>query len=155
MQEELNAKSQQLKELDSSRVEIAKLKMEQEDMVSKAKADAEVLFYSKLSQEKQKAVQEANSQSELKLKESNEKMKQLQEQLQITQRKLEQGSMQMQGEVQELAIEEYLTLKFPLDTITEIKKGQRGADSLQIVNTNDMTNCGKIYYESKRTKDLQ
>jgi len=155
MQEQLNVKSKQLKELDSSKIEIAKLKMEKDETEVKAKADAEILFYNKLSQEKQKAVQEANSQSELKLKEADEKRKQLQEQLQIAQRKLEQGSMQMQGEVQELAIEEYLAIKFPLDTIEEIKKGQRGADCLQIVNTSDMANCGKIYYESKRTKDFQ
>ena len=155
MQELLEAKSEQVKELETSRAEIAKLKMEKDEIEAKAKADAEIFFYEKLTQEKQKAVQEITSQNELKLKESDEKMKQLQEQLQITQRKLEQGSMQMQGEVQELAIEEYLAIKFPLDTIEEIKKGQRGADCLQIVNTNDIANCGKIYYESKRTKDFQ
>ena len=38
-------------------------------------------------------------------------------------RKMEQGSMQMQGEVQELAIEEWLREHFPLDTIDEVKKG--------------------------------
>ena len=41
----------------------------------------------------------------------------IQDQLKIAQRKAEQGSMQTQGEAQELAIEEYLSLKFPLDTI--------------------------------------
>ena len=63
--------------------------------------------------------------------------------------------MQMQGEVQELAIEEWLAMQFPLDTIEEIKKGARGGDCIQIVNTRTEQNCGKIYYESKRTKDFQ
>jgi hypothetical protein len=63
--------------------------------------------------------------------------------------------MKLQGEVQELAIEEWLTSKFPLDTIDEIKKGARGGDCIQIVNTHSRQNCGKIYYESKRTKDFQ
>ena len=63
--------------------------------------------------------------------------------------------MQMQGEVQELAIEEYLMQQFPLDTIEEIKKGARGGDCIQIVNTRMSQNCGMIYYESKRTKDFQ
>jgi hypothetical protein len=63
--------------------------------------------------------------------------------------------MQMQGEVQELAIEEWLSTQFPLDTIEEIKKGARGGDCIQIVNTRNAQNCGKIYYESKRTKDFQ
>src|SRR5690606_18145341 len=37
----------------------------------------------------------------------------------------------------------------------EIKKGARGGDCIQIVNTRSRQNCGKIYYESKRTKDFQ
>lgn len=63
--------------------------------------------------------------------------------------------MQLQGEVQELAVEEWLAEKFPLDTVQEIKKGERGADCLQIVNTRTHQNCGTIYYESKRTKSFQ
>ena len=63
--------------------------------------------------------------------------------------------MQLQGEVQELAIEEWLGSNFPLDTIEEIKKGARGGDCIQIVNTYTKQNCGTIYYESKRTKDFQ
>jgi hypothetical protein len=70
-------------------------------------------------------------------------------------RKQEQGSMQLQGEVQELAIEEFLASQFPLDNIEEIKKGARGGDCLQTVNTRQLQNCGTIYYESKRTKDFQ
>ena len=71
------------------------------------------------------------------------------------QRKQEQGSMQTQGEVQEIGIEEWLVDKFPLDSIEEIKTGERGADCLQIVNTRSRQNCGTIYYESKRTKLFQ
>jgi hypothetical protein len=63
--------------------------------------------------------------------------------------------MQLQGEVQELAIEEWLAANFPLDTIEEIKKGARGGDCIQTVNTRTRQNCGTIYYESKRTKDFQ
>jgi hypothetical protein len=70
-------------------------------------------------------------------------------------RKQEQGSMQLQGEVMELAIEEWLASQFPLDTIEEIKKGARGGDCIQIINTRTHQNCGSIYYESKRTKDFQ
>jgi len=84
--------------------------------------------------------------------------KQLDDQKRLTEemkRKQEQGSMQMQGEVQELAIEEWLAGKFPLDSIEEIKKGARGGDCIQTVNTRSRQNCGTIYYESKRTKDFQ
>lgn len=70
-------------------------------------------------------------------------------------RKSEQGSMQLQGEVQELAIEDWLKKNFSLDTIEEIKKGTAGGDCLQIINTRETLGCGKIYYESKRTKAFQ
>jgi hypothetical protein len=63
--------------------------------------------------------------------------------------------MQQQGEVQELVIEEYLEKNFPYDTIEDIKTGARGADCLQVVHTEQGVECGKIYYESKRTKDFQ
>jgi hypothetical protein len=67
-------------------------------------------------------------------------------------RKTEQGSMQMQGEVQELAIEEFLTSSFPRDVVEEISKGKRGADCVHIVRDHYENECGRILYESKRTK---
>jgi hypothetical protein len=67
-------------------------------------------------------------------------------------RKSEQGSMQMQGEIQELAIEEYLENNFPRDIVEEISKGKRGGDCVHIVKDNFDRICGKILYESKRTK---
>ena len=67
-------------------------------------------------------------------------------------RKTEQGSMQTQGEVQELAIEEYLEYTFPRDIIEEISKGKRGGDCIHIVRDHYENECGRILYESKRTK---
>lgn len=67
-------------------------------------------------------------------------------------RKSEQGSMQMQGEVQELAIENYLTTTFLRDEIQEISKGKRGGDCLHIIKNDYHHICGRILYESKRTK---
>lgn len=60
--------------------------------------------------------------------------------------------MQMQGEVQELAIEEFLQNAFPRDVIEEISKGKRGGDCVHIVMDQFERVCGKILYESKRTK---
>ena len=69
-------------------------------------------------------------------------------------RKSEQGSMQLQGEVQELALEELLRAAFPVDLISEVGKGVRGADCIQTVRNNFGQECGKIIFESKRTKDF-
>ncbi len=69
-------------------------------------------------------------------------------------RKAEQGSMQLQGEVQELILEELLRVTFPFDEIGEVGKGVRGADCIQVVRNKFGQDCGKIIYESKRTKDF-
>jgi hypothetical protein len=69
-------------------------------------------------------------------------------------RKAEQGSMQLQGEVQELALEELLRNSFPFDEISEVGKGVRGADCIQTVRNNFGQECGRIIYESKRTRDF-
>ncbi|HIP60798.1 MAG TPA: DUF2130 domain-containing protein, partial [Campylobacterales bacterium] len=105
--------------------------------------------------EKEKIAKRSHEQNELKLKEKDEQLNQIKRQLEETKRKAEQGSMQIQGEAQELLIEEWLAKQYPFDTIEEIKKGARGADCLQIVNTREVQNCGTVYYESKRTKDFQ
>lgn len=71
-------------------------------------------------------------------------------------RKIEQGSMKLQGEIQEIAIEEYLRERFTGDQVSEIKSGARGADCiLHIYESGQSTETGKIYFESKRTKHFQ
>ena len=67
-------------------------------------------------------------------------------------RKAEQSSMQRQGEVQELLLESILKENFPFDLIEEVGKGVEGADCVQVVRNNNGTTCGRIIYESKRTK---
>jgi hypothetical protein len=69
-------------------------------------------------------------------------------------RKAEQGSMQLQGEAQELILEEQLRNYFPFDIISEVGKGVRGADCVQTVRNQFGQECGRIIYESKRTKDF-
>ena len=155
LKKELELKSEQVKELNKSKAEIEKLKRQNEEMESAFIAKTELVLNEQLKIEKEKIQKTLGEQSELKLKQKDEQLKQLQEQLQIAQRKAEQGSQQLQGEVQELAIEEWLREKFLFDTIEEIKKGARGADCMQIVHTRTSQNCGKIYYESKRAKEFQ
>lgn len=155
LQKQLEEKSNQVKELNVAKAQIGQLQREKEEMESSIMAKAELALNEKLKLEKEKIQKITDEQNELKLRQKDEQLRQLQEQLQIAQRKAEQGSMQLQGEVQELAIEEWLKEKYPFDTIDEVKKGSRGADCMQIVHTRESQNCGKIYYESKRTKDFQ
>lgn len=155
LQKELNEKSAQVKELGLARIEVEKLKREKSELKEIAEAEAQKSLNETLITEKEKIRKQEEEKNELRFKELQ---KQLEDQRRLTEemkRKQEQGSMQLQGEVQELAIEEWLTTQFPLDTIDEIKKGARGGDCIQIVNTRTLQNCGTIYYESKRTKDFQ
>ena len=69
------------------------------------------------------------------------------------QRKAEQSSQQSQGEVLELELEDVLKAEFPLDDIEPVAKGVRGADVLQIVKNQSGKICGKILWETKRTKN--
>jgi hypothetical protein len=155
LQEELNHKSEQVKELNRTKAEIERLKREKEEAKELAEAEAQKKLNEQLSTEKEKIRKSEEEKNELKMRDLQ---KQLDDQKRLTEemkRKQEQGSMQLQGEVQELAIEEWLQTQFPLDSIEEIKKGARGGDCIQTVNTFAQQNCGKIYYESKRTKDFQ
>jgi len=155
LQKELNEKSEQVKELNLSKIEIEKLKREKSELKEAAEAEAQKKLNEILHSEKDKIRKSEEEKNELKFKELQ---KQLEDQKKLTdemKRKQDQGSMQMQGEVQELAIEEWLMVQFPLDTIDEIKKGARGGDCIQTVHTRNRQNCGTIYYESKRSKDFQ
>ena len=155
LQKELNEKSVQIQELNKTKAEIEKLKREKEELKGAIEAESQKKLTQILIEEKEKIRKTEEDKNELRFKELQ---KQLEDQKKLTEemkRKQEQGSMQLQGEVQELAIEEWLKANFPFDTLTEIKKGARGGDCLQIINTQTYQNCGCIYYESKRTKDFQ
>lgn len=101
-----------------------------------------------------KAKEKLSEQFELKEKEYKKQIEDAKKSAEEMQRKMAQGSMQLQGEVQELAIEEELRLRFPFDRIEEVSKGIRGADCVQAVINRQQEECGKIIYESKRTANF-
>ena len=155
LQQEVNEKSKQLKELNRTRGEVEQLKREKLEMKDSIEAESQRKLNQAIIVEREKIQKAAKDKSQLNLSEKENVIRQLKEQLDIAVRKAEQGSTQLQGEVQELAIEQWLSEHYPLDTIEEIKKGERGADTLHIINTRSNQNCGTIYYESKRTKSFQ
>lgn len=155
LKKEIDKKSHQLKELNESKIEIEKLKREKDELAQEITLKSERELNEKLKEEKEKILKVLSEENELKIKQKDEQINQIKRQLDEAKRKTEQGSMQVQGEAGELVIEEWLMQNFPLDEIQEIKKGQRGGDCLQIVNTREMIKCGTIYYESKITKEFQ
>ncbi len=142
-------KALQKKELELLRRE-NELKEKAEEI--KIKAEKEALRQrDQIASEIRKREEEKNA---LKIKEYEKKLKDQKELIAEMNRKAEQGSMQMQGEVMELALEEFLDRQYHLDDIREVGKGQRGADVIQNVINEFGQNCGKIIYETKRTKSF-
>ena len=134
------------------------LKTQQEEM--------ELTIQRKLQEEREKLTLDirqleeqrvANKENEYQLK-LREMEKQLDDQKKLAdemRRKYEQGSMQLQGEAQELVLEEILQATFPYDSVEEVSKGVEGADCILIVRNKQGMECGKIIFESKRTKAWQ
>jgi hypothetical protein len=149
-------KSARQKELEFLK-KVQELKNKEEEM--------EIVLQKKLSEERASLSEQIRKQelekNAIKETEHNLKFKELEKQLEDQKklvdemkRKAEQGSMQRQGEVQEIALEEILRNNFPFDIITEVGKGARGADCIQMVRNNFGQECGKIIYESKRTENF-
>lgn len=141
--------------------ELEFLKKEQE--LKNKEQELDILLQRKLLEERNVLMQQVRKEEaerillketeyQLKLKELE---KQLEDQRRLAEemkRRAEQGSMQLQGEVQELLLEELLRDHFPYDSISEVGKGVEGADCIQEVRNHLGSDCGKIIFESKRTK---
>ena len=96
---------------------------------------------------------DAEQSMQLKLQEREKMILGMQKQIEELKRKAEQGSQQLQGEVQELQLEGLLRASFPQDGITPVAKGESGGDAIQQVSGPLGQECGKILWESKRTRN--
>jgi len=96
--------------------------------------------------------EEVQQESLLKIREKEKTISDLKIKLDDARRTVEQGSMQLQGEVQELEIINILRELYPLDEVIQSKKGANAADILQTVRQQNGIITGKIYYESKNTR---
>jgi hypothetical protein len=152
LQDELNEKSTKLKEFNKAKAEIEKLKREKDELRESIEADAQRKINEIISREKEKIQKNVQEKAELTIKEYKKQFEDQNKLIEEMKRKAEQGSMQMQGEIQELALEDLLRALFPFDIINEVPKGVKGADVIQTVVNGLQQVCGKIIYESKRTK---
>lgn len=162
MLENSNKESEEKLKL-SRQKELAFLQKEQELETKRVELDLEI--QRKVQQQRSELTEQIRKQeaekNNVKETEHQFKVKELEKQLddqkklaEEMKRKAEQGSMQLQGEVQELILEELLRQSFPFDVISEVGKGIRGADCVQTVRNQFGQECGRIIYESKRTKDF-
>lgn len=152
LQTQLQEQATKLTGFNQAQLEIEKLKHEKTTLKSEIELDLQRKMAAQLQTEQAAFKAKTQEEMSLRVSEKEQVINQLRDQLNIAQRKAEQGSTQLQGEVQELVIEDWLRQEFPQDLIEEIKKGQTGADTLQLVNGAIQDASGSIYYESKRTK---
>lgn len=162
LQESEKDKDEKLRSAQQKELEF----MRREKDLQAKESELELELQKKLLQEK-RALQEQlrkDEEQRLAMKEEEHlfKMKDLQLQLEEQKRlieemkkRAEQGSMQRQGEVQELLLEEMLKDHFPFDVISEVGKGVEGADCILTVRNHLGHDCGKVIFESKRTKTFQ
>ncbi len=149
-------KTNQAKLTEAREKELVFLKKEQELIDQRNSLELEI--QRKLNEERGKITEAIKKQEEekhqLAIKERDKQLEDQRKLIEEMKRKSEQGSMQLQGEVQELALEELLRNSFPFDLVSEVGKGKRGADCTLTVRNNYAEVCGKIIFESKRTKDF-
>ncbi len=162
MLEQNNAESQEkLKEARQQQLEF----MKKEQELKNREAELELQVQKKLQAERESLSAEIRKLEEqrtaareteyqLRMKEMEEKLEAQKKLAEEMKRKAEQGSMQSQGESQELLLEELLRSSFPFDVVQEVGKGVKGADCTQTIRNGSGQECGKIIYESKRTKEF-
>jgi hypothetical protein len=161
LQNSVNASAEKLKESRQKELEF----MQREQSLKQKEEELEIALQRKLQEQRAELSEQIRKQEiekysikdtehQLKVKEMEKQLEDQKKLVDEMKRRAEQGSMQLQGEAQELILEEQLRNYFPFDVISEVGKGVRGADCVQTVRNQFGQECGRIIYESKRTKDF-
>lgn len=152
MKNRMTELTQKLNAAQTAELELLQKQRKLED----EKREFEIEKEKQLQAEKERILREAKEKSDeensLRIREKEELIKSMQQTIEELKKKSERGSQQLQGEVQELALEEFLKSSFPLDDIQPVPKGLNGADVIQVVKNQLGQACGTIIWESKRTK---
>jgi hypothetical protein len=152
LEEDAVLKSKQLHDLQKKELDLLRDKNALEEKQKSLEIEIEKRFLEKRKEIEAATIKREQELFDLKTKEYKLQMEQQQKLIEELKRKSEQGSMQLQGESQEKLLEEILKESFPFDTVEEVGKGVEGADCVQIIRNHTGKDCGKIIYESKRTK---
>lgn len=142
--------------LANSQKDQAKL-MKQQRELEEEKRNMDITIEKRVATEagvvREKAKAEAENAIGLKVKEKEMTISAMQKQIDDLKRRAEQGSQQSQGEVLELELETILKEKFVFDEIVPVAKGEQGGDIIQTVMSPTGVFCGRILWETKRTKN--
>ncbi len=153
LQELLSQRDQKLEEARKQQADFLKQQRALEEKEREVELTIQKQVTATLGQERTKMQQEVTAASELKLREKEEQMESMKRTIEELKKKGERGSQQLQGEVVEMQLEEELQARFSHDVITPVPKGEHGGDVLQTVCQVTGIECGKILWETKRTKN--
>lgn len=153
LEEEILAKNEALQKAQAQELELQKERRKLTEEKEAMALEVERKLNEGREQIRDAVKKQADEESRLKFAEKEKQLSDLKAQLQEAQRKAEQGSMQAQGDVLEVDFEQQLKQTFPIDKVEPVSTGVRGADVTQEVISNTGRSCGKIIYETKRTKN--
>lgn len=153
LQEVLKQRDVKLAEAQKAQAELIRKQRELDDAKREIELTIEIRVQESLATTREQAKKEAEDSLKLKVLEREQTIAAMQRQIEELKLRAEQGSQQLQGEVQELQLEDTLRLKFPLDSIEPVPKGEHGGDALHRVCGPLQQICGTILWESKRTKN--
>jgi hypothetical protein len=152
-QQSIAEKDAKLVAAQSAELEALRLKAEAEE----AKRETELMVARRLDEERGKvreqAYRERDDEYRLKLSDKDAQLRSMQEQIEELRRRGSPASQQLVGDVLEVDLLDILQEAFPADRFERTRKGQRGADVLQTILSASGSICGKILWESKRTKN--
>ncbi|HEY0680184.1 MAG TPA: DUF2130 domain-containing protein [Chitinophagaceae bacterium] len=152
MEEEAKVRTMQLQEMQKKELDFMREKNELEQRARNMDIEIEKRLIEDRKKIEQEAVQRETQLFDMKMKEKELQLDSMKRTIEELKRKSEQGLIHQQGEAQEILLEELLAEHFPFDTIEEVGKGVEGADCMQTVRNQAGKECGKLIYESKRTK---
>jgi hypothetical protein len=153
LQEVLKQREEKLAEAQQAQAELIRKQRELDDAKREMDLTIEKRVQESLTTVRDKAKLEAEEGLRLKVAEKEQTISAMQKQIEELKRKAEQGSQQLQGEVQELDLESLVRAAFPMDSVEPVPKGEHGGDIVHSVKGPIGQHCGKMLWESKRTKN--
>jgi hypothetical protein len=149
---QLKENAERLNQAQQMELQLRKAKRELEDSKKAFELEMERKIDLERSTLRDKITSEIEEQHKLKDADKDKQLADMKEKIKELQAKSEQASQKMKGEVLEIEFEKLLKDEFRFDEIVAVSSGIRGADVVQIVKTQSGQVCGKILWETKRTK---
>jgi hypothetical protein len=153
LHELLKGRDEKLADAQAAQAELIRKQRELDDARRELALTVEKRVQEELTAVRTQARREAEEGLKLKVMEKDQTIASMQNKIEELRQRAEQSSQQLQGEVQELALENLLRAKFPLDAIDPVPKGEYGGDVIHRIVSTEGRPSGTILWETKRTRN--